>query len=67
VCLGLLCLFMFLSSCNPPVILVWPLGYDFCVFASPINTKIRNSLAYSRKKNWLHSHLIIHLAIFSLQ
>jgi hypothetical protein len=32
-----------------PVILVWPLGYNFCVFAS-INIKIRNSLAYSRKK-----------------
>jgi hypothetical protein len=41
---------MFLSSCKPSVILVWPLGYVFCVFASPINTKIRNSLAYSRKK-----------------
>jgi hypothetical protein len=34
-----------------PVILVWPLGYNFCVFASSINIKIRNSLAYSRKKN----------------
>ena len=33
-----------------PVILVWPLGYNFCVFASSINIKIRNSLAYSRKK-----------------
>jgi hypothetical protein len=30
---------------------VWPLGYNFCVFASSINIKIRNSLAYSRKKN----------------
>jgi hypothetical protein len=49
---GAVCLFMFLSSCNPPLILVWPLGYDFCVFASPINTKIHNSLAYSRKKNY---------------
>jgi hypothetical protein len=33
-----------------PVILVWPLGYNSCVFASSINIKIRNSLAYSRKK-----------------
>jgi hypothetical protein len=30
---------------------MWPLGYVFCVFASPINTKICNSLAYSRKKD----------------
>jgi hypothetical protein len=34
-----------------PVILVWPLGYNFCVFASSINIKKRNSLAYSRKKD----------------
>jgi hypothetical protein len=34
-----------------PVILVWPLGYDFCVFASSINIKNTQFSCVFEKKN----------------
>jgi hypothetical protein len=35
-----------------PVILVWPLGYNFCVFASSINIKnTQFSCVFEKKKH----------------